>query len=71
MDGVVGGLWVEVVEVTGAIAMKILALVCRSLIEKPNGSNSMEQELSVEKRRMEIRFFTRLGTIRTLLSEKL
>ena len=46
--------------------LAITPRVCRSFIERPNGSNSMEQLLSVVKRRTEINFLIMLGETRTL-----
>ena len=45
-------------------------LLGRSLIEKPRGSNSIEQELSFVNLRTEIRFLIMAGACRTLESKK-
>jgi hypothetical protein len=42
-------------------------MIARSFIDKPNGSNFMEHELSVVKRRIERRIWMRLGANRTSL----
>lgn len=53
------------------LQQSIILRVRRSLTEKPNGSNSTETELSIEKRRTEIRFLTMEGARRILRREKL
>ena len=44
--------------------------VARSFTEKPNGSNSILQWLSMVKQRTEIRFLMIVGDTKTSLSEK-
>jgi hypothetical protein len=46
--------------------LAITLRVCRSFTERPKGSNSIEQLLSVVNRRTEIKFLIMLGDTRTL-----
>jgi len=69
--GGAGGGGVERVEVAELLHLTIMFLVCKSFIERPKGSNSMEQLLSVVKRRIEIRFLIMLGDTKTSLRIRL
>jgi hypothetical protein len=47
--------------------LTITFLVVRSFTDKPNGSNSIEHQLSVVKRRTESKLWTRSGANKILL----
>jgi hypothetical protein len=69
--GGAGGGWLERIEVARAIAPGDHVPGLQILHKRPKGSNSIEQLLSMVKRRMEIKFLMMWGDTKTSLRTRL